>query len=411
MCAESLKEYCRINTNIDADTFVGIKCVNGDISVNFPLGFRLSEDEKQIRKDIMLLLNVLSKNTERKDSEVNNRMSYIDVKLPIQAYLCVISDYYARGYYKERENVYEVSKRGKISWGKTIKTQRAYIQDDEIYYLDFVTKKRTASENELITLIHEYCVYESFSKIGWILSSYMPAKPRIKPNLKLFSSVIKRKIAETFNERNKQLFRYMLAIISCMGDDGDANNFKYGTYRFEYVWESMIDKTYGIVNKADYFPKTKWVLHDGEHENDVLEPDTIMLANNAIYVLDAKYYKFGRTGVPRHLPESAPINKQITYGEYIAEADKFKDEEGNSPMVYNAFLMPYDLFGKKFRTGKELHYIGRAIGDWKPTGESKIYEQVAGILLDVKSLMKAHSHDEDKIMRLAELIEEKMNKT
>ena len=411
MIAKSLKDRCRIYTNIDTDTFVGIKCVNGDFSVNFPLGFRLEsdEEEKQIRKDILLLLNALSKNTTRKDSELNNTVSYVDVKLPIQAYLYVISDYYTRGYYKERETVYEVSKRGKISWGKTIKTQRAYIQDNELYYFDFVTKKRTASDNELITLIHEYCVYESFAKIGWIFSSYMPEKPRIKLNQKLFTGVIKKKIAETFNDRNKQLFHNMLAIVSSLGDDGDATDFKYGTYRFEYVWESMIDKAYGIRNKEEYFPKTKWILSGKEHENAALEPDTIMLTNDAVYVLDAKYYKFGWTKAPAHLPESTSINKQITYGEYIAETEKFKDKDGCTPTVYNAFIMPYDAFGKAFYTEEELHYIGSAVSDWKRTDGSKSYEQVAGILLDVKTLMKSHSHDEDKILKLASLIEEKIN--
>ena len=62
----------------------------------------MSDDEKMLKKDILLLLNVLSKNTEQRESVLNNKLSYNDVEMPIQAYLYVISDYYARGYYKER---------------------------------------------------------------------------------------------------------------------------------------------------------------------------------------------------------------------------------------------------------------------------------------------------------------------
>lgn len=50
------------------------------------------------------------------------------------------------------------------------------------HYLNFVTRKNPVSENELITLIHEYCVYESFLKLGWLFTSSMPSKPRIRFN-------------------------------------------------------------------------------------------------------------------------------------------------------------------------------------------------------------------------------------
>ncbi len=47
----SFREKCRINTNYNADTFVGIKSIDGDISINFPLGFNLSDDDKENLKE------------------------------------------------------------------------------------------------------------------------------------------------------------------------------------------------------------------------------------------------------------------------------------------------------------------------------------------------------------------------
>ena len=411
MTLVSLHDKCSVNTNIDTDTFVGIKATDGDISVNFPLGFRLAEDDRTLRKDILLLMSTLKKNTERKDSEINNDSAYNAVDMPVQAYLYIIADYYTRGYYRECESVYEVSKRGRINWGRTVKTQKAYIQDNAAYYLDFITKKKNPNDNELITLIHKFCVYESFDKIGWLFSSARPEAPEIPFNRKLFHGTVRKKMAETFNDRNRQLLINMLAVIDYLGDDGPSGNFLYGTYRFEYVWESMIDNVYGIKEKEEYFPKTRWNLGKKAYENAALEPDTVMLVNeseNPVYVLDAKYYKFGWSGNPGHLPESTSINKQITYGEYIAEAEKFMDENGNHPTVYNAFLMPYNANGKVFNTGKDAFCIGTAESDWKQTDGSKPYEQVVGILLDVKSLMLSNSRNQDRIIRLAELIEKNM---
>ena len=404
MTETTLRERCKINTNKDSDTFVGVKCDNGNITVNFPLGFRLAADEGPLREDLLLLMNVLSKNTDKKESELNDNMDYQDVQLPIQAYLFLIADYYARGYYKEHEDVYEISNRGKINWRRTVKSQKPFIQGDDIYYLSFVTKKRNVNDNELITLIHEFCVYESFSKVGWIFTSYKPPKPKIIFNPKVFTGVVKKKMEKTFNDRNRQLFINMLAIIMSLGDNGPSTNFKYGTNRFEYIWESMINKVYGIKEKSNFFPKTRWFIEGKMHDNASLEPDTIMIVNGEVYVLDAKYYKCGLSNKPEHLPGSTSINKQITYGEYIAETEKFKDDHGKNPTVYNAFLMPYDSYGDKFYTGEKLHYIGSAISDWKSSNGTKPYEQVVGILLDVKSLMQSDSHDEDMIIELATLI-------
>ena len=65
----------------------------------------------------------------------------------------------------------------------------------------------------------------------------------------------------------------MLAIIDFEGDKDSDKNYRYGTYRFEYIWEKMIDKVFGIENKADYFPKQRGML---------MEVNMIMLHLNQI---------------------------------------------------------------------------------------------------------------------------------
>lgn len=402
----SIRDKCRVNTNWDADVFVGIKCENNDISVNFPLGYSVSQDDKELRKDILLLLNTIRTTTAKKDSEVTEgHKVYNDTAFPIQAYMAVIYDFYSRGYYKEREVIYNIAKRGKIDWNRTIKTQKAYIQNDNAYYLDFVTKKNTVNNDEIITLVHEFCVYESFSKIGWLFTSSIPERPKLKYNKKLFRTVLREKIANTFNDKNKALFISMLAIIDYQGSEQSKKNFRYGTYRFEYVWESMIDKVYGITGKEEYFPKTYWNVTGQEHPNASLEPDTIMVCNGTVYVLDAKYYKYGATGRVGDLPESTSINKQITYGEYIAKHDKFKKIYGEDFKVYNAFLMPFNSLSQRWKTDINVLRVGEAYGDWKQNRKS--YEKVQGIVIDIKHLMKISTRqNEEEIIKLADKIEQ-----
>lgn len=406
MASNTLLERCRVNTNIDNDVFVGIQKKDDYYEVDFPLGYHLSSDEKGLRKDILSLMNVLARYTDKRESELYSGFKNDDsTGIPIQAYLYLIKDYFERGYYKERETFYKVAKKGKINWGRTIKTQKPVMQDNEAFYLDFVVKKNTINEDELITLVHKFCVYESFEKFGWLFTSFAPAKPKTGLTIKMMISVANNKLQNTFKDQNKQLFKNMLAVLRQLDDDSQTD-FKYGTYRFEYVWEKMIDRVFGIAEKVDYFPKTSWnLLENKTYNNAFLEPDSIMLYGGKVFVLDAKYYKYGWSGAAGHLPESTSINKQITYGEYIAESPRFMTG-GQHPTVYNAFLMPYDSNGKKFPIGKPIHYIGTATSDWK-TGDQK-YENVLGILMDVKYLMDIDSRlVESEIMKLATLIEEK----
>ena len=128
-----------------------------------------------------------------------------------------------------------------------------------------------------------------------------------------------------------------------------------------------------------------------------------MLYKDKIYVLDAKYYKFGATGRTSDMPESTSINKQITYGEYIAETDLFK-KNGRVPTVYNAFIMPYSADSQLWKSDANLLYVGEAVSNWK--SNKKTYERVQGILLDVRYLMgMTIRKDENEIMKLARFIE------
>lgn len=404
MPKNSLKDRCHINTNYDTDTFVGIKCENGDFTITFPLGFSLSDDEKNLRKEILLLMNTISSTTKQLESKLKRTsLNYPEEGFPFQAYLHILVDYFSRGLYKEREQKYQISRKGKIDWNRTIKTQKPYVQGNNAFYLNFAVRRNSAKEDELITLIHEYCVFDSMKKIGWLFTPTQPANPRIKLNVRLFKSVLYEKLKSTFNDRNKALFKSMLAIIEYLQDGEAPVDYKCGTSRFEYIWEAIIDKVFGIEGKERYFPKTTWNIDSGTYDNASLEPDTIMVVDGNVYILDAKYYKFGATKRPWDLPESTSINKQITYGEYIAEEKKFKKKFGDSFKTYNAFLMPFNM--EYWNVTAPIYPIGSATSDWK-FGQ-KEYETIVGVLIDIKHLMQISVHENaEEMLLLANAIDQ-----
>lgn len=410
MAEAGIRDRCRVTVSESEDSFVGIRCGKDGVSVQFPLGFRISAEDRELRRDIMLLLSAIGAAAGKRESRLPGPAgSYNVTAFPVQAYMAILQDFFARGYYRERETVYGAGKQGKIHWGRTIRNKKAYVQEGRLFYLDFVTKKSTVNEDALITLIHEYCVYESFSGIGWLFTEKLPPRPRMAYNERLFRRVLTDKLARSFNDRNRRLFRDMLAVVEYQGDGEAPQQFRYGTYRFEYVWEALIDRAWGVDHKKDFFPRTEWRIEGESGGSLCLEPDTILLHRKEIYVLDAKYYRYGITKNKGDLPGAASVSKQIIYGEYVAEhvvrQEWFQARYGEGFQVYNAFLMPYQA--EEADGSRTFARAGEAVGLWK--ANDRPYERVQGILVDTKSLMRMavrQDRNESDSDRLAECIRE-----
>lgn len=402
------------------DKFVGLRFVDGKLSVHFPVGYAKPEnaDDKQIRLDILNLISVLSSfgTPESLLHQTDVRLKSTHVTFPIHAYLFVINDFLNHGYYRSKEQIYKRAPSGKISWSRTIKQVRPQIANENAVYLEFITHRTNHNEAELITLIHKFCVYESFCKLGFLFSSFVPAKPPIAFNKNFFTSILQAKIAHTFNESELLLFKNMLDIILYLDSSADKENFIFGTNNFHHIWEQLVDSVYGEKDKEKFYPKVYWHLNGSKadfsfgnsEKRNSLRPDTIMIQNRGkpeqkIFVLDSKYYQYGATKNPNHLPDSASVVKQLAYAEYIDNTEirsklpedvRFFIKSGN---IYNAFIMPAD--------NESPENIGYVSAEYVLPQDSeqaeKPYHQIYGILLDIRTLM--HSHRPHNIQAIAEL--------
>ena len=403
------------------DEFVGIRYDNGSLKVYFPFGYsNPTDDEKEYRKDILNLISVLvAYSKESKSVDQNRQLNEDEVQFPIHAYIHVFNYFLNFGYYIENEITYKRASTGKINWPRTIKQIQPQIAGDfpneSVVYLDFITKKSNNNENEIITQIHKYCVHESYEKIGCLFGYFRPEKPAIPFNAKMFAAILKNKISRTFNEKHILLFRNMLDIVCYMGKRNDNRKACFGTNDFEYVWEGLIDRVFGIEKKAKekYYPHCAWHIGDKENEAEwnetkrtALRPDTIMLSsledNAKIFVLDAKYYQYGENREAKGLPGTGSIIKQIAYAEFI-EAMREQKQEIPQGDIYNAFILPY---ATTFDDSKyPMENFGYADCNWKNSDE-KTYHKIYGILLDVRSIMQRHPNHSDKdIAELAARIE------
>src|SRR5574344_942743 len=226
----SLESFCHYfdkdekTESNEVEKFVGLRCQNGQLKIYFPVGYRKPEEdadkkpanekEKNLRKDILNLISILTSYGKKEEMIYQSDLTAItsNADFPIHAYLFIISDFLNHGYFKQKESYYKKGTTGKINWSRTIKQVRPQIINDNVYYFNFITKHVDYNQDDLISKIHQYCVYECFSKLGYLFCSFIPEKPSIKLNKNLFISVIKSNASKTFNENSLLLFKNMIDV-------------------------------------------------------------------------------------------------------------------------------------------------------------------------------------------------------
>lgn len=405
---DDLTKHCHVNTNKEGDSFVGIKANSDNAMVYFPIGYELPKTDEKIRADIRRLIRVLSEFTTKEERLIAAKKYTAKQKVdfPINAYNSIIEHYFSSGgkYCVEMEPTYKSSSNGKIDWPRTIRNQVPLVQQKDgvssFIYTKFTVRTTTPNDSKQITQINRFCVYEAFRRLGWLYVPYIPEKVKPYINVKASIAILNTKLRNTNDDRRRSLFQAMKDMLEFMDENIEDKQLYFGTDNFEHVWEKLIDKVFGERDKKKYFPRSRWILKYGKYkEKRPLIPDTIMIYKEKYYILDAKYYKYGWTGIPDHLPNGSSINKQITYGEYLTK--QIKDSKG---IVFNAFIMPYSKDKNCFGFDTVVENIGEALGDWR---SNKIpYEHIQGIVMDVRYLMHHYiGNQENEKAMLVDCIE------
>lgn len=408
IAAFDIREQCHVNSNEDGDRFVGIKVDSTQAMVYFPLGYQLPDTDSEIRTDIRHLIHVLSEFTTKNERllAVNRFDAPQNVEFPINAFKSVIEYFLSIGgkYYVETELIYKTATKGNQDWPRTVRKQMPLVQSkngvNSFIYTNFVVRSSTPNDMKLITQVNRYCVYAAFKRLGWLYVPYTIEEPGTYPNVQTSISIVQSGLARTNDDKKRTLFQAMKDMLEFLGEQSSDGQLYFGTDDFDHVWEKLIDRAFGEKTKDKYFPRTRWLLDKGNYkEQRPLLPDTIMIYNGKYYVLDAKCYKYGWTGIPAHLPNGSSINKQITYGEYL---ERTMDIGNDS--LFNAFIMPYNMAKNHFEIDSVVGNVGEAVGDWRKN--QKNYERIQGIVMDTRYLIYHYSGNPMKEkLALAECIE------
>lgn len=403
------------------DNFVGLKYKKDTINIYLPLGYeinRTSENNEissiELKTRILLLLKSISlvRSYDKSKNAFGQNVGE-NKEIPFNSFLWLINDYFNNGLYQEIDKKYTKKNQGKINWKKTLNSEH-YFSNNNVIIINPYYETNYQKDN-MITELNNYCVKKSLDYIGFLFGKVnLPDtkinKEKIQANKKYYLNLLNKELLHSFNDRKKSLLIHMKRIIDMSYDEDMETQGTYGTYRYEYVWEKLVNETLGTksINISDYFPEAYWKIINKKREKDKskLRPDTILKdkVNNKMYILDAKYYKYGITGRIQDLPHTDSIQKQITYGDHIANNKEIYKIEANN--IYNAFVLPYNKNDNLFELTNNIEYYGFAESDWRKQIETLNYEKVALILMDTKYLIDCYfKKDKVEIEKLVSSIE------
>lgn len=380
MSNHSLKEICKFNTSNDYDSFVGLRIIDNSPVIYLPLGYNYEDDitTKDIDNLITGIKRFSLKNNDYYD--INDIHSNED-KFPYFSYKWIIENYLEYGYYNEIEYTEEVGNNGKINWKRTIsKTSDIFTKKGPVY-TNFIIRKSRINDSNLLTRIHEFCVYESYQKLGWLFDNKSSAKKPIlyidEKNKNKFISILNEELKNSFKDSKKELIENMIKVLIGLDDiKHKKRSFECGTTKYYHVWEKMIDIAFSNVkNIENYYPHGEWHIKNQSKKNSALQPDTIVRDNNNVYIYDSKYYTYCNSQDVNNLPTTDSIQKQITYAEYV-------DKKYNPNNIYNAFVMPGNISDK-------IEYVGFATADWKEN--DKLYHKIHTFMIDTKYIINNYN--------------------
>lgn len=390
---KNLKDICAVSSNTIDDNYVGIMFKNDEVKVYFPLGYEIPKENCECRRSIMNLVKTISDGNRLINNDPKLLTSkYKNDEVPFESFLWIINDYLNNGLYSDKEKMYKQNQSGKINWKKTLNT-KFYISGKNVIYLNPYVEKNTLEDN-IITDIHAYCVKISVEYIGWLFGNIpVPENNIINGRYNYYITILNKEIIHTFDDHKKTLLINMKKILEMCGSSKKLRLKNYGTNQYEYIWEYMVNKVYGNEKVDKYFPNSRYYMlgFDKVIESSNLRPDTILSVEKDIYILDSKYYKYGITKNPFHLPNTDSVQKQITYAEHIESNYEYKQ-------IYSAFILPYNKYKNLFELNNNVEYVGFSESSWKNRNSNKYYERVSVILIDTKYLIDCYTRHENNNM-------------
>lgn len=350
------RQICIVDGNYLIFKVVGIFIYKNSFYIVFPKTYKAPSSIDKVKKHAQLLYKVLMK--YRKESLLDNEEISLlggqsgNFVNSITVANEIINDYMINGILDRRLEI-KTTDSAIIDWNYTINRKQPIIAENTVAYLDTIGRKRVTDNQNLIMLIHKYCIYESLHKYGWLMdltaSDFGLEDIELTVNINYALNKLYNELNQTFVEREIYLINLLITFLNGIKFEEEQSKIDvFVTPFFHNVWEQMCSQIfkndYNILKQ--YIPRLNWtVKSQGKVQTQI--PDILFIRNNTLYILDAKYYD-----ITTNLPGWPDVVKQFFYSITIFNNIVKVNNDKNITNVSNIFLFPSSEI-------KSINYIGK----------------------------------------------------
>jgi hypothetical protein len=348
--------------NLDGNSFVGVsKSLDPNkLAIVVPYGVEIPneiDDSKDEHKaDYSFLLRYVK--AIQKALSSNYVKERLDEKAGIHNPIAAINithDYLSMGKFIEFESRSKIAENGKIDFNQTIKKVRPSVYGNEIFYDQFITRKREITFNNFIAQVQCNIINHFMRNGGAILFGQSISIPIKKLNLDGRTiRLLRQELTHTFNSRKENLIRWCISYIEGLRNlnESDKNN---GDWNYAIIastlWEVMIESVMGNQLKRDkaQYGKTYEFTNLEENTSKRSKPtqhDTIYEDKKSVVIIDAKMY-----GSKDNLLSDKVLGKQFGYYE---QAKMVKEGMGEEKNIINILMLPHDIDTTQFPYFQEI---------------------------------------------------------
>lgn len=369
--------------------FYGLTMDNGKLKVALPEFLSITKDgstpmdielDQDIKRNILSYLDLFRLTDSRQQTPgPADYVSEGESNVLLDSYIWVLTDYLSRGVPLRQDLIIGLNAGGRIEWKKTIQKQPIVHIDGQYILPYLVTSRKRPIEDRLIQA-YQYCVNRASEVIGWLYSVHNPVfEEEVIPDMEVahMISAVKNELASTFADMRKQRLLHMNNILLKSGTNPIVRSIRFGSSSFHPIFEKIVLGVFGTVDGSlsRYYPYVEVALksEDDPETLDTLRPDCIMETKESIIVIDAKYYRYGKTKSKRDLPQSQDVVKQFPYAEYIE-----KEGLSRGKPIYNLFILPN-------KSDVPFEYVSNYKPSWRYF--NKTFDTIHMVLADLNYLI------------------------
>lgn len=365
-------DICGIGNHSFQFRIVGAFCIDEQPIVVFPKNYGLENNDAFSIQEARTLTRALIRYRNETQSENNETaLLYGNNSISsnrIASAAVLLEDYCQNGFIKRQEEVSSQNYAGRTDWVATINRIDPIFSKRMPVYPDPIVRRKKPDPNNIVCIAHRYVINDCFKEWGWLFNydNFVESAEILPFPVPEVILRLQAELRKTYLEREILVIRHLIQYLKAKsGNESNRQLDIIATQYFAFVWEAMCGYLF-----SNRYAQLKELLPQPVWESDIVNgsiaqrPDIFMVNEDALFILDAKYYNYHH-----NIPGWHDVVKQLFYRHTmvsIKDSREYHRLLPNAREIYNAFILPGEMEG--------ISYLGRVhVPRVEDLGEIKVF--------------------------------------